>query len=111
MSMWYGARVVSVILKLTVCPWLTLMSVAKPWMVEAPAPEMARTLCGGPGRRFSATIGFTDGRTRSSSASRRGRTQRRVRVAAVGAEGRWRRDIVGPLNEVDGRLPGGGRVG
>jgi hypothetical protein len=47
--MWYGALAESLILKLTVCPWSTLMLVAKPWMVESPAPETFHWLEGVPG--------------------------------------------------------------
>ncbi len=42
----------------TVSPRLTLMSVAKPWMLESPAPVMSHSLAGLPGRQFSATIAF-----------------------------------------------------
>ena len=34
------------------------MSVAKPWMLESPAPEMSHSLAGFPVRQFSATIGL-----------------------------------------------------
>src|SRR3954451_1486375 len=48
-------------LNCTACPRFTLMSVAKPWMVELPAPEMSQVLCGVPGLEFSHAIGFTIG--------------------------------------------------
>jgi len=46
------------ILKLTVVPTLTLMSVAKPWMLGSPAPETSHTLGSVPGSWFSHTIAF-----------------------------------------------------
>ena len=42
----------------TVVPRFTLMSVAKPWMLGSPLPEMSHSLAGLPARQFSATIGF-----------------------------------------------------
>ena len=48
-------------LKPTVCPWSTLMSVAKPWIVEDPAPVMPHSLSGLPGRVFSHAIGLVTG--------------------------------------------------
>src|SRR3954452_1763808 len=48
-------------LNCTACPRFTLMSAAKPWMVELPAPEMSQVLCGVPGLEFSHAIGFTIG--------------------------------------------------
>jgi hypothetical protein len=44
------------ILKLTVVPTLTLMSVAKPWMLGSPAPEMSHTLGSVPSSWFSQTM-------------------------------------------------------
>ena len=44
------------ILKLTVLPRLTLMSVAKPSMLESPAPTIPHSLSGLPGLWFSRTI-------------------------------------------------------
>jgi hypothetical protein len=46
------------ILKWIVEPAFALMSVAKPWMAELPAPLTSQTLCGVPARQFSATTGF-----------------------------------------------------
>src|SRR5258707_1097844 len=69
MFKWYGALAVSSILKETVEPWLTLMSVANPWIVGSPAPGVSQTLWGVPGSWFSATIGFTEKRSRSSRLS------------------------------------------
>src|SRR5438477_271382 len=43
MSMRYVARVVSLTLKETVWPWLTLTSVANPWMLASPAPGPSHT--------------------------------------------------------------------
>jgi hypothetical protein len=45
-------------LKDTVAPWFTLMDVAKPWIVESPAPLISHWLCGVPGRQFSASMVF-----------------------------------------------------
>ncbi len=39
----------------TVPPRLTLMSVAKPWMLASPMPETSHSLAGLPARQFSAT--------------------------------------------------------
>ena len=44
------------ILKSTVWPWSTLMSVAKPWIDGSPAPETSHSDCGVPGSEFSETI-------------------------------------------------------
>jgi len=53
----YVAAVVS-ILKSMLCPRLTLMSVANPWMLGSPAPSTSHSLAGLPGRQFSATTGL-----------------------------------------------------
>src|ERR1700754_3725482 len=52
---------VSVILKLTVCPWSTLMFVAKPCRVMSPAPPTPQTLIGVPPFEFSHVITFQPG--------------------------------------------------
>src|SRR5215470_8057937 len=83
MSMWYDARLVSLILKLIVWPWLTLMSVAKPWIVASPEPETPQTLWGVPGNRFSVTIALPDNRVRSSTSSTDKRHARRALVAGA----------------------------
>src|SRR5438128_1389232 len=59
MSRRYAVAVVW-ILKRTVWPWLTLMSVANPWMLELPAPLMSHSLGGLPACSFSHTIGLQD---------------------------------------------------
>src|ERR1700732_2944198 len=46
------------ILKLRLCPALTLMSVEKPWMVGSPEPSTVHTDESVPGKQFSASIGF-----------------------------------------------------
>ena len=46
------------ILKWTVSPWSTLMSVANPWMLGSPPPLTSHSLCGLPGFEFSQTIAF-----------------------------------------------------
>src|SRR5919197_5356378 len=43
-----------------VCPTLTLMLSAKPWMLESPAPLTSHVLCGVPGRQFSASIALPE---------------------------------------------------
>ena len=48
-------------MKRTVWPWSTLMSVAKPWMLESPAPLTSHSLGGLPGLEFSQTIGLRTG--------------------------------------------------
>ena len=45
-------------LKKAVSPRLTLIWVAKPWMLGSPAPLMSHSLAGLPVRQFSATIGL-----------------------------------------------------
>ncbi len=44
-----------------VCPGFTLMAVAKPWMVESPAPLTCQSLAGSPGCVFSQAITLTTG--------------------------------------------------
>src|SRR5229473_5145425 len=66
MSMWYEPPTpvppfVSVILKLTVWPWSTLMSVAKPCSVVSPAPPALHVVDGVPGFEFSHVITFQPG--------------------------------------------------
>ena len=46
------------ILKFSVCPTLTLMLVAKPWIVASPAPATCQSLIGSPGSWFSHCTGF-----------------------------------------------------
>ena len=46
------------ILKRTVCPLLTLISVANPCMVRSPAPLISHVDLGVPAKAFSVTIGF-----------------------------------------------------
>src|SRR5689334_20371311 len=69
MSTRYEAAMVD-ILNLTVSPTLTLISVAKPWIVELPAPAMAQILLEVPGLEFSQAIGFTTGAQGSAAAAR-----------------------------------------
>ena len=51
------------ILKSICWPTLTLMSVAKPWMLSSPAPSMSHSLGGLPGLLFSQAILLPPGRT------------------------------------------------
>ena len=55
MSMWYELAGV-LILKFSVCPAFTLIDVAKPWIVESPAPLTCQSLGGSPGCVFSQAI-------------------------------------------------------
>src|SRR6266850_5338422 len=50
-----------VILKFSVAPWLTLISVANPWMVASPDPTTSHCEAGLPGREFSHAIAFATG--------------------------------------------------
>src|SRR5271165_3641466 len=70
MSTWYGASAVSLILKKTVWPTSTLMSVEKPWRVGSPAPlTMSHWLGEVPVRWFSWAIVSGERRVRSSRIS------------------------------------------
>ena len=60
MSSRYDDALVST-LKPTVCPWSTLMSVAKPWIEDDPAPLMPHSLSGLPGRVFSHATALVTG--------------------------------------------------
>src|ERR1700757_4602409 len=57
MSMWYFVDGV-LILKFSVWPTFTLIDVAKPWIVESPAPLICQSVGASPGSWFSQTIGF-----------------------------------------------------
>ena len=58
--MWYDVAGV-LILKDSVCPTFTLIDVAKPWIVESPAPLTCQSLGGSPGKVFSQAITLTTG--------------------------------------------------
>src|ERR671936_693982 len=60
----------ALILKWTVSPRLTLMSVAKPWMLASPAPLISHTLGGATPTvlQFSATMAFAGARQGSAGA-------------------------------------------
>src|ERR1700760_1310439 len=60
MSMWYFVDGV-LILKVSVPPTLTLIEVAKPWMLLSPAPSICQFPGGSPGFEFSHAIGFVTG--------------------------------------------------
>src|SRR5215472_4142032 len=60
MSIWYDFAVV-LILKNSVCPTLTLIDVAKPWIEGSPAPFTCQSLGGSPGNVFSHAITLTTG--------------------------------------------------
>jgi hypothetical protein len=90
MSMWYDAASVS-ILKCTVSPRLTLMSVAKPWIVASPASAvgMSHPARGVPGSAFSTWIAFcasAAGAASIQSASAHAAFGPRVRAPRPGCE-------------------------
>src|SRR5215469_17017730 len=58
--MWYDLAGV-LILKFSVCPTFTLIDVAKPWIVESPAPLTCQSLGGSPGSVFSHAMTLTTG--------------------------------------------------
>ena len=58
--MWYDFAGV-LILKDSVCPTFTLIEVAKPWIVESPAPLGCQSLAGSPGKVFSQAITLVTG--------------------------------------------------
>src|SRR5579863_7215399 len=60
MSMWYDFDEV-LILKYSVCPTVTLVDVAKPWIIGSPAPLTRQSLGGSPGKEFWQAITFTTG--------------------------------------------------
>src|SRR5215467_629397 len=60
MSMWYDFAGV-LILKDSVWPAFTLIDVAKPWIVESPAPLTCQSLGGSPGNVFSHAITLVTG--------------------------------------------------
>src|SRR5450755_548364 len=76
MSMWYAVEGVS-ILKLSVCPTLTLIDVAKPWIDESPAPVTAQSLFGSPGSAFSQATGFAQAANARAGAKAGANTARR----------------------------------
>src|ERR1700743_1889765 len=52
---------VVLILNCSVSPGLTLIAVAKPWMLSSPIPSISQFAAGSPSFEFSQTIGFTTG--------------------------------------------------
>src|SRR6266516_6006255 len=68
MSMWYEEAGV-LILKDSVCPTFTLIDVAKPWIVESPAPLTCQSLGGSPAKVFSQAITLTTGGPHGSAAA------------------------------------------
>jgi len=58
--MWYELAGV-LILKDSVSPAFTLIDVAKPWIVESPAPLTCQSLGGSPAKVFSQAITLTTG--------------------------------------------------
>src|SRR5260370_41775830 len=60
MSMWYDFAGV-LILKDSASPAFTLMDVAKPWIVESPAPLTCQSLGGSPGKVVSQAITLVTG--------------------------------------------------
>jgi len=66
--MWYDVDGVS-ILKDSVCPGVTLIDVAKPWIAESPAPLTCQSLGESPGNEFSQAITLTTGGPQGPSAA------------------------------------------
>jgi hypothetical protein len=56
-------------LKLIACPRLTLIFVAKPWMVGSPAPATSQSDVGVPGLEFSHATGLVTGVAQGSAAA------------------------------------------
>src|SRR5215471_1964947 len=75
MSMWYDRDGV-LILNDSVCPGVTLICVAKPWIVESPAPLTCQSLGGSPGLVFSQAITLVTGGPHGPAAAA-GRTSTR----------------------------------
>ena len=48
-------------LERSVCPMFTLIDVAKPWIVESPAPSTCQSVGGSPGKEFSQAITLDTG--------------------------------------------------
>src|SRR6516165_9064894 len=69
MSMWYRVDGV-VILKDSVCPTFTLIDVAKPWIVESPAPLTCQSLAGSPVSWFSHATGLPHAAAAGGAADR-----------------------------------------
>src|ERR1043165_5393315 len=68
MSMWYADAGV-LILNEMASPALTLIDVAKPWMVESPASLIRQSLSGSPGWVFSHAITLCTGGPHGFSAA------------------------------------------
>ena len=66
--MWYAFAGV-LILKDSVSPTFTLIDVAKPWIVESPAPLTCQSLGGSPGNVFSQAITLVTGGPHGSAAA------------------------------------------
>src|SRR4051794_37378822 len=79
MSSWYDLAGVFT-LKRTASPTLTLISVAKPWMVELPAPLTSQVVDGVPGWMFSHATGV--GAAQGSAAAAAGDTSPATSIAA-----------------------------
>ena len=56
-------------MKLIACPTLTLIFVAKPWMVESPSPATSQSDVGVPGLEFSHATGLVTGVAQGSVAA------------------------------------------
>src|SRR5512144_2595946 len=85
MSSRYDEAAVS-ILKPSVSPTLTLISVANPWIVLLPAPLMPHSLSGLPGLLFSQATGLTIGASHGAAvAGPAGSTTVRPAVASAPA--------------------------
>ena len=91
MSSRYDVAVV-LTLKLSVSPTLTLISVAKPWMVVLPEPLTSQVLLGVPGLLFSQATGLARGAQGSAAASvptKIGRVDEMSRMSAQRRSAFW----------------------
>src|SRR5690242_20134199 len=80
--MWYAAAGV-LILKDSVCPGITLIDVAKPWIVESPAPLTCQSLGGSPAKEFSHAITLVTGGPQAPAAAADRTLTRRDRLSST----------------------------
>src|SRR4051812_11132170 len=67
----------------TVSPRLTLIAVAKPWIVGSPAPSTSHSSCGDPGRQFSASMPFAGSPQDARATGGAARPKTAPRTAAI----------------------------
>ena len=101
--MWYAFAGV-LILKDSVSPAFTLIDVAKPWIVESPAPLTCQSLGGSPGCVFSHAITLDHGRPARAGRGRRPRVdqgnQAQKHCDYEANDQAWRRSLV-PMKPSD----------